>query len=191
MQPAVAVNPRSPLSGAGHACLGAGDIARQVLERIDVEWGSVVQAEVEVRLRRVLSTSTATTEQYPHHAVNLNEPLPQLAHRLVIDRPHIMPDQPALSGAASLDRTTGGVERWPYAPLTVGHLGARRLGRSSLLSCDADTNQPSVAPSCVAPIRLHLRPDRACSSYVSGAIAKVIRMPKPRHRAEPHCRSVA
>jgi len=66
------------------------------LEHIDVEWGSVVQAEVEVRLRRVLPTSTATTEQYPHHAVNLNEPLPQLAHRLVIDRPHIMPDQPAL-----------------------------------------------------------------------------------------------
>jgi len=40
------------------------------------------------------------------------------------------------------------------------------------------------------PARSHMVA-RACSSYVSGAIAEVIRMPKPRHRAEPHCRCVA
>jgi hypothetical protein len=96
-QSAAAVDPRSPLAGAGRACLGAGDIACQILERIDVQWGSVVQAVVEVRLRPVLPTTPATTEQYPHHAVNLNQPLPQLPQRLVIDHPHIMADQRALS----------------------------------------------------------------------------------------------
>ena len=72
VQPTAAVDPRSPLPGTGHAGLRAGDVSRQVFERLDVEWGSVVQAEVEVRLRRVLPASPAATEQYPHHAVNLN-----------------------------------------------------------------------------------------------------------------------
>ena len=59
--------------------------------------GSVVQAEVEVGLRRVLPTSATTTEQYPDHAVCLTEPLRELSQLLVVDHPHIMSDRPALS----------------------------------------------------------------------------------------------
>src|SRR5450759_4560655 len=66
VQPTAAVDPRSPLPRTGHTGLGAGDVARQVFERLDVDRGSVVQPEVEVRLPRVLLTSPAATEQYPH-----------------------------------------------------------------------------------------------------------------------------
>ena len=93
-QPTPAVNPRSPLPGTGHASLWAGQGARQAFERIDVERGSVVQAEVEVGLRHVLPTGPAATEQYGNHAVDLTQPLPQLPQILIIDHPCIMPAGP-------------------------------------------------------------------------------------------------
>ena len=59
--------------------------------------GAVVQAEIEVGLRRVLPSSPATTEQHCDHTVHLAQPLPQRPQLLVIDHPDIMPDQPALT----------------------------------------------------------------------------------------------
>ena len=56
--------------------------------------GAVVQAEIEVGLRRVLPSSPATTEQHCDHTVHLAQPLPQRPQLLVIDHPDIMPDQP-------------------------------------------------------------------------------------------------
>ena len=79
---------------------GASNGSRQVLERLDVERGFVVQTEVEVGLRHVLPTSPATTEQYSDHAVNLTQPLPQLPQLLIIAHPCIMPDQLAKSSLA-------------------------------------------------------------------------------------------
>ena len=77
--------------GAGQARPGAGNVARQVLERFEVERGLVVQTEVE--LRHVLPTGPATTEQYSDHAVNLTQPLRQRSRLLIIAHPCIMPDQ--------------------------------------------------------------------------------------------------
>ena len=104
MQPTPAIDPWSPFTGTAHPSLGPGNIAGQVLECIDVESGSVVQAKVEVGLLCVLPTSPATTEHYLDHAVHLTEPLRELAQLPVVDHPHIMSDLPALSRCQDLDR---------------------------------------------------------------------------------------
>ena len=114
MQPAPAVDPWSPLPGTGHAGPGAVKDPRQVLERIDVERGSVIQAEVVVGLLCVIPTSATTAEQHPDHAVYLAEPVREPAQLLVLDHPHILyldlqvsPHGPAARSAGQvLDKLT-------------------------------------------------------------------------------------
>ena len=147
-----AVGPRSPLPRTGHNGPRASDVARQVVERLGVERGLVVQAEIEVGLRHVLPTGPATTEQYSDHAVNLTQPAPQLPQLLITAHPCIMADQAACAVfIAQLDQAMG-IDNDPKTILIARDLSARYTNVE--FQAAALTDLPSLDCDVVTAIAL-------------------------------------
>lgn len=72
-QPAASIDPGTPRPGPGHLSVQPIDVACQSCQRGHVQWRAVVQAEVDVGLRCVITARSAASQEHPHDTVDLGQ----------------------------------------------------------------------------------------------------------------------
>ncbi len=119
-QPSAAVNPRTPRAGMSNLGVRTCDLLGEGAQKCDIQRGAVVQAEVDVGVRAVVTASSTAAQGDADDSWHGGKPLSQLVQACVVEHPGILVGDRARSNRLDVDVLALPIDKGP-----AGHLCSR------------------------------------------------------------------